>query len=51
MTARRDEMIKAADGGRQRAAEMARRTRVSARMAEVESARMSADSKVLTGGS
>lgn len=48
--ARRDEMIEAADGKRRRAVEMARRTRVSAKMAEIESARMAADSKVLTEG-
>ena len=48
--ARRDEMIEAADGKREMAVEMARRTRMSARMAEAESAQLAADSKVFTAG-
>ena len=46
--ARRDEMAGAADEKRAKAEELARRTMVSARMVEVEGARMAADSKALT---
>lgn len=48
--ARRDEMLGAANDSRADAEEMARRTTASARLVDVEGARLAADSKALTAG-